>query len=180
MKVLGAILAGGGSRRFGSDKAVADINGHALLDRVADGLRGQVEELVVVGRDWPGLKRINDRPEPGQGPLGGLCGALAYASDNGFDAVLTAGCDTLPVPEQLLAMLLGETGAVIDTQPLFGYWPSTLQVTLDDYLASQPRRNMRGWIDHVGGRFVDSNIAFHNINTPQERAAYLHARDTAA
>ena len=101
MKILGAIIAGGQARRFGSDKAAALVDGRALLDHVADGLRGQVDALVVVGRDWPGMESIADRPGPDQGPLGGICAALHHAQAHEFDAVLTAGCDTLPVPQLL-------------------------------------------------------------------------------
>ena len=109
MKFLGAIIAGGQARRFGSDKAAAQVDGRALLDHVADGLRGQVDALVVVGRDWRGMESIADRPGPDQGPLGGICAALHHAQENGFDAVLTAGCDTLPVPEDLLSRLLNSS-----------------------------------------------------------------------
>ena len=79
MKILGAILAGGQSRRFGSDKAVATWHGKALLDHVADALRPSCAQLIVVGRTWPGLETIADYPAPGLGPLGGLAGALAGA-----------------------------------------------------------------------------------------------------
>ncbi|RJF90565.1 molybdenum cofactor guanylyltransferase [Sphingomonas cavernae] len=105
MKVLGAIIAGGQSRRFGSDKALARIGGKTLLDHVAEALAAQTDALIICGREWPGLISIPDRPAPDQGPLGGLCAALRYAADNGFDAVLTAGCDTLPVPTDLLSLL---------------------------------------------------------------------------
>lgn len=103
--ILGAIIAGGQSRRFGSDKALAEIGGKPLLDHVAEALRRQTDALIVCGREWPGATSIPDRPAPDQGPLGGLCAALRHAADNGFDAVLTAGCDTLPVPAELLSLL---------------------------------------------------------------------------
>src|SRR3546814_9684145 len=57
--------------------------------------------LVMCGRKWPELACLADRPEPDQGPLGGLCAALHHARENDFQAVLTAGCDTLPVPHNL-------------------------------------------------------------------------------
>lgn len=103
--ILGAIIAGGQSRRFGSDKALAEIAGKPLLQRVADALGSQTDALIVCGREWPGLVSVPDRPGPDQGPLGGICAALHYAADHGFDAVLTAGCDTLPVPGDLTALL---------------------------------------------------------------------------
>ena len=74
MRVLGAILGGGQSSRFGSDKAVALLHGLPLMDHASAGLRPHVEAVITVGRDWHGLVRVEDEPEPGLGPLGGLLG----------------------------------------------------------------------------------------------------------
>ena len=112
MKLLGALIAGGQSRRFGSDKALALIAGRPLLAHVIEGLEQQVDEVVVCGRQWPGLTSLPDRPATDQGPLGGICAALHHARDNGFDAVLTAGCDTLPVPGALAELLDDRPGVV--------------------------------------------------------------------
>ena len=57
MKRLGAIIAGGKATRFGSDKAAALLNGRPLIEHVADGLREQVDALIVCGvhgREWNG------------------------------------------------------------------------------------------------------------------------------
>jgi molybdopterin-guanine dinucleotide biosynthesis protein A len=53
VKRLGAIIAGGKATRFGSDKAAALLNGRPLIEHVADGLREQVDALIVCGRAWP-------------------------------------------------------------------------------------------------------------------------------
>ena len=55
MRVLGAIIAGGQSRRFGSDKALAVIDGRPMIAHVTEALRPQVEMVAICGRDWPGL-----------------------------------------------------------------------------------------------------------------------------
>ena len=169
MKLLGALIAGGQSRRFGSDKALAPLEGKPMLTHVIEGLAPQVDTLVICGRDWPGFANLADRPEPDQGPLGGLNAALRYAGENGFDAVLTASCDTLPVPQRL-ASLLGEEAAVIKDQPLFGFWPANLAGRLDEWLNSQPGRDMRGWIDESGAVEVEIGIAFSNVNTQADYA----------
>ena len=55
MRVLGAILAGGQSRRFGSDKASASLDGKSLLDHVADALGTApsiASDLPIIGL-WP-------------------------------------------------------------------------------------------------------------------------------
>lgn len=169
MKLLGALIAGGQSRRFGSDKALALIAGRPLLAHVIEGLEQQVDEVVICGREWSGLASLPDRPAPDQGPLGGICAALHHARENGFDAVLTAGCDTLPVPHGLTG-LFGRRPGVIKDQPLFGFWSADMALLLDAYLADQPRRDMRGWIEHSGVREIDPPIAFSNVNTPEDYA----------
>ncbi|MCF8707291.1 molybdenum cofactor guanylyltransferase [Rhizorhapis sp. SPR117] len=167
MRLLGALIAGGRSRRFGSDKAQALVNGRPLLDHVIEALKPQVGEMVICGREWPGLLSLPDRPEPDQGPLGGLCAALHHAHKAGFGAVLTAGCDTLPVPDKLAGLLDHQPGVIRD-QPLFGFWFASMAPMLDAWLADQPRRDMRGWIDHSGANEVDCDIDFSNVNTREE------------
>lgn len=175
--ILGAILAGGRSTRFGSDKALALVEGAPLLDHVAKALRAQTDALVVVGRTWPGLASIPDRPAPDQGPLGGLCAALHHAAANGFETVLTAGCDTLPLPADLPA-LLGPASAVVAGQQLIGLWRSDLATALEEYLTSQPDRAIRGWMAAAHVRTVMLDAAFHNLNTPADLAAFT--KDQAA
>lgn len=176
-RILGAIIAGGQSRRFGSDKALAAFQGRPLLDHVADALRTQTDDLVVVGRDWTGLASIPDRPAADQGPLGGLCAALHHARAQGFETVLTAGCDILPVPANLPA-LLGEANAIAKGQPLIGLWDVALADALHHHLATQDDRSMRGWVTISGARTVALDAGFHNLNTPEDLASYI--QDQAA
>jgi molybdopterin-guanine dinucleotide biosynthesis protein A len=164
MKLLGAIIAGGHSSRFGSDKGAALLNGRPLIAHVADGLRGQIDHLVICGRTWPGLESVPDRPSPDLGPLGGLCGALAYARAHGFDAVLTAGCDVLPIPDSL-AVLLGDGPACVAGQRMLGLWPADLLPRLEHQLATSEDRSLRGWINLCGAKEIPVDMQFHNINT---------------
>ena len=177
MKLLGAIIAGGRATRFGSDKGAALLDGRALIDHVAAALRPQVDALLICGREWPGLESLADRPEAELGPLGGLCAALHAAQQRSFDAVLTAGCDTLPVP--LLNRDVDAVAQVIDHHWLFGLWPATLAPTLDDYLATTADRSMRGWTVKCGARIVPCDTALHNLNTPTDFALYSAANDIA-
>ena len=163
MKRLGAIIAGGQSRRFGSDKAAVLIEGKALINHVADGLRPQVDALVVVGREWPGLLSIPDHPNPQMGPLGGLCGALCYAQLGGFDAVLTTGCDTLPVADYA-KLVTSEVPRVALGQRLSGLWPASLAGALARHLANETNWSVRHWMATCGAVEVDLGVEFHNLN----------------
>lgn len=171
-RLLGVILAGGKARRFGSDKAAALAGGVALIDHVAGRLRPQVDRLVVSGRDWPGLARIDDRPAPGLGPLGGLAGALDFALGNGFEAVLASGCDLPDLPPDLRERL-GGGPAVVAGQPLLGLWPAAMAPRLVQYLETQTDRSMTGWIGHTGARRVSLPISIANINRPEDLAAFI-------
>lgn len=168
-RILGAIIAGGASSRFGSDKACFPVGGRPMLDRVAASLAPQCETLVVCGRVWPGLASLADRPEPGLGPLGGLAAALHHARAHGYGAVLTSGCDIWPVPDDL-AQRLSPGPACILGQPLLGLWPSALAPLLDRRLAETEDRSMRGWIAEAGARRIDPGCVIHNLNRPEDVA----------
>lgn len=163
MKILGAILAGGQSRRFGSDKAEALFQDKALLDHVADALRPQCTELVIAGRQWPGITSIADVPEPGLGPLGGLAGALVYAQQNGFDAVLSCGCDVLGLPCDL-AEQLGAAPAIIDDLPIIGLWPADLAGTLTVWLSNPANRSVYRFADYIEARRAPMPDSIINVN----------------
>jgi len=168
---LGAIIAGGKATRFGSDKAAAYLNGRPLIEHIADGLREQVDRIIVCGRAWPGMDWVEDTPFADMGPLGGLNAAFLYAQQNGFDAVLTAGCDVVPVPE-LPRNLPNGRAVYIDGHYLFGLWPVALAPVLDRHLHNQDNLSMRSWITLTGAQAISSLVALHNLNTPLDLAQY--------
>lgn len=175
MRIAGAIFAGGAARRFGSDKAAAVIDGIAMIDHVAARLRRQCAVVMVVGREWPGLIAVEDRPAPGLGPLGALAGALAYAKTDGFDAVLTSGCDLPDLPVDL-ADRLRAGPAVVMGQPLLGLWPVDLADDLVGWLGTTEDRSMRAWIDHAKARRIRLPSEPANINRPEDMESWLLSR----
>jgi len=168
MRLLGAVLAGGQSRRFGSDKALALLDGQPLIVHVIARLRPQVDALVVVGRDHVTEVTVPDVPAPGLGPLGGLNAALAHAAANGFDAVLTRGCDLPRLPLNLVTRL-GEGPAFATGQPLLAIWPAALAPVLAVHLAQSVDRSLRGWIAVTTARAVDLG-PIANINVVSDLA----------
>lgn len=129
--ILGVILAGGQSRRFGSDKAAAQLGGRRLIERVVAKAGRQTAALVVSGRDYGlGLPVIPDTV-PGQGPLAGVLSALEWAKAAGFSATATFSCDAPFFPPDLVARLAegvrsGKTCSVVRSgglrHPIFAVW----------------------------------------------------------
>ncbi len=178
MKLLGAILAGGQGRRFGADKGAAVLDGRSLIDHVADAIGWQVDDIIICGRKWTGLTAVRDRPVDDLGPLGGLNAALHHAQEKGFEGVLTAGCDVLPVPE--LRVLVGQGAGVFEGQPLFGFWPVALAPLLAKHVTTDPDRSMRHWLTVCDARTIPCLTTLHNINTPDDLALYCAMQGLAA
>lgn len=178
MKLLGAVLAGGKSSRFGSDKAVALVDGLPLIDHIVMGLFRATEHLVISGRDWRDFTVVPDGDFAGEGPLAGLLAVLDHAMSNGFDGVLTAACDALPVPD--LTELVGEGPAVVEGHWLFGYWPSELAGELRAWLAGQPDRSVRGWLVRCGAAEIPATATIFNLNTRDDMIAYETSLEDAA
>lgn len=172
MRVLAAILAGGKSRRFGSDKALVPIGGARMIDVVARALLAQAAALVVCGREDDAYTCVCDRPEAGLGPLGGLSGALHHAAENGFDAVLSSGCDSPGLPHDLLEQLRGPGASFVASQPVIGLWPVAVAGELDAYLA-EGGRAIRGFTDRIGARAVEIEPPIANINRPEDLSPRL-------
>jgi molybdopterin-guanine dinucleotide biosynthesis protein A len=92
--VVGAVLAGGASRRLGQDKALLPWSGKALLLHPFEVLQSVVAQVVVVtvpGRSYEqlGVPVVQDSFE-GQGPLAGIHAALEWA---GSRPVFVVACD---------------------------------------------------------------------------------------
>lgn len=167
-RLLGAVLAGGQSRRFGSDKALAVWQGKPLIEHAIDALRPVVDDLIIIGRGYGAQVALPDRPAPGMGPLGGLNAALHHAATHGFDAVLSVGCDTPLLPGELLDRLRrSDRPAYIGTLPVIGCWPAGLATMLDCFLAEDRKHAIRAWAEVIGAEPVDwPGLA--NVNEPSD------------
>lgn len=109
--VTGIVLAGGRSRRFGSDKLRAEIDGRTLLDHAVAAVGAVAGEiLVVVGpgddrtlpRSSRPIRRVTDR-EAGGGPLIGLLAGLEAAAE---PLVVVVGGDMPTLLPDVLTLMI--------------------------------------------------------------------------
>lgn len=174
--VLGAVLAGGRSSRFGSDKALALANGKALLDHAIETLRHVTTHVVVCGRAWPGAVTVTDRPASDMGPLAGLNAALHYARSNGFNWVLSLACDTPFVAPALLSDIAARRQATfVEQHPVIALWPAHAGAALDQMLASNGRHSLRVFAQAIGAVPLAVTDAIANFNFAQDLDQWLAA-----
>ena len=118
MRPFGAILAGGESRRYGAPKALAEVGGRRIIDRVVERLGHACEELILIAND-PDLFRDLHLPtradlRPGLGALGGIHAALTWARQEGRPGIVAVACDmpflSTPLLQRLHEVAFGEAG----------------------------------------------------------------------
>lgn len=105
------VLAGGASSRMGRDKALLELDGSPLVQRLVRALEPHFAEVLVSARRasdyaFVGCPVIPD-PVAGQGPLGGMAAALQAAR---HDPVFFTPCDLAEPPVDLAVRLLRALG----------------------------------------------------------------------
>lgn len=179
--VTGVILAGGKSKRMGSDKALLEVDGVTMFDRVLDSFQGIFSDILIAGNRpdlvRPGVPCYPD-PYPGSS-LGGIYTGLD-ASKKKY--VFVAACD-IPFPDpDLIRMILshrkGNDVVIFNT-------PGGLEPCFALY-SRACRRHIKRMLEreqyHIGGLYPDVNVYYFNaedlgprwekslknINTPEE------------
>ena len=177
------ILAGGGSRRMGRDKAQLTVNGQDLLTRTARIALSVCPRVVVIGRERPAnwtLPAVTFYPDaaPGEGPLP----ALAQALDVTKTATILLPCD-LPLLNfdalcWLLACERGPDGCAVRGEPLFSVYTKNVLPLVRVHIAagelSLRELVSAGQFAHVDPpAWVSDTLV--NVNTPADWARVLEA-----
>jgi molybdopterin-guanine dinucleotide biosynthesis protein A len=108
--IAGWVLAGGGSTRFGRDKALVEVSGKPMLARMLELVQGVTKSVKIVGPPEKyaefGVEIISDL-WPGEGPLGGIITALenTSAGDPVSEWNLIVSCDMPFLTRDWLACL---------------------------------------------------------------------------
>jgi molybdopterin-guanine dinucleotide biosynthesis protein A len=198
-RVSGVILAGGKSRRMGgSPKALLPFGGRPLIEHVAETLRSVFPDCLVVTNtpelyEFLGLPQVPDAFPEG-GSLGGIYSGLRAVSS---DAAFCVACDMPFLSAPLIAHLAGRAaeGDVVipeacgELQTLHAVYGKACLPVMERRLRAGQLKIV-GFFDDVRvlrvpadalGRFVDPDVAFMNLNTPEDlaRARELWGRHPA-
>jgi molybdopterin-guanine dinucleotide biosynthesis protein A len=206
--VTGVVIAGGRSLRMDHrEKALLDLSGVPMIERVIDRLRPQVGRMVINANSDPkrfpqfGLPIFADTIEGHEGPLAGLLAGLQWARAETPEArfIASVAADTPFIPDDLVARLLaalkdaGASSAIASSggewTPVVGVWSVALSDTLAEALRQGVRAAHRFAMEQrsvvvdfpfvqIGGEPIDP---FFNVNTPEdlEKARALLAAESA-
>jgi molybdopterin-guanine dinucleotide biosynthesis protein A len=178
------ILAGGASRRMGTDKAQLLIAEQTLMQRIADTLFKIFDSVTVVGREVSDA-RLGSASDvyPNWGALGGLHAALNACRR---EWAFVIACD-LPFVSKDLIMKLAELRADNDAvvpiqpddrpQPLTAFYRKSVCLQQATDLIEAGKRRPLDLLENVKTHWVpfaklleltNSQNFFLNINTPED------------
>jgi molybdenum cofactor guanylyltransferase len=194
-----AALAGGKSRRMGTDKAFVPLvdGGRPMLDLVLDRLRAVADDVMVVANDWERFQlfeaRVVSDVHQEIGALGGIHAAVSQAA---HDHCLVVACDMPFLSAELLKRMADEPrdydvlvpvipgesrqgGAGRIFQTLHAIYSKTCLPAIESRIGEGNRRVV-GFFDAVRVRefdvteiqVVDPEFrSFYNANTPEAVAS---------
>lgn len=177
------ILAGGKSRRFGTDKAELPLGNLRLIDcLVAKGKALGFGEILLSGYrgNVSGCRTIPD-VIPERGPLGGLMSALA-AARNPWAFVVPVDCPGIG-EETICRMIACHEGGTAEVtllhngsriQPLIGVYPSSFADVIQPVIRTGPAPVFRA-LDQVCWQSCQpapEEPAVLNLNTKEVYLAY--------
>ena len=188
MSLTGVIQAGGRSTRMGGEpKALLEVGGRRIVERVADVLGQVTDDLLMVTNtpdlfEWMGLPMVPDA-FPDCGSLGGIYSGLKAAPGG---AIFTVACD-MPFLSPAVARLVTSRAAMADVvAPRVGPHFETLHACYGRAcLGPMERRLAAGELKITGfwdevrvlviaeeevARLADPAVIFSNVNTPDDLA----------
>ena len=187
-KILGVVLAGGKSQRFGEDKSQVKLNNKLLIDYILSEIIDQFNEILIISNNQIKFKnsvkitKIKDIIE-GLGPLGGILTAMKWIKNNkkDFKWISTFPSDTPFFTKKELKIFYEK----IDIKKnklffiknkntrhnIFGLWSIDLLDKLESDL-QKGERKVELWADSVDVKIVNIDYKekdpFFNINTKED------------
>lgn len=183
MKTVGILLAGGLSRRFGTPKAFAELQGKAFYAYVYDALDAVCDHIVIITRPelisrFPReMDVLSDNEKfAGMGPLAGIYTAM---NERPAQQYLVLPCDMPYISEEETATFMKRVSSNADITairsadsniPLFSLWNAHVLADLEIELQNGQLRVMQfmakkktDWLDSLS---IGEPAVFHNINKP--------------
>jgi molybdenum cofactor guanylyltransferase len=194
VKVTGVVQAGGKSTRMGGQpKALIQLGGRSIVERVVAALTPVVDDLLVVTNApelyaFLGLPMVAD-VYPDHGSLGGIYSGLRAAGEIAF----TVACDMPFLHPEIVRLVIARAGEGDVVIPRVGEQLETMHAAYGKACLPPIEERLRagrlkivGFFDSVRvveigevevARFRDPAVAFMNVNTPDELE---HARALVA
>jgi molybdopterin-guanine dinucleotide biosynthesis protein A len=186
MRITGVIQAGGRSARMGGQpKALMELGGRRIIDRVADVVRAVADDALIVTNtpdlyDWLGLPMVPD-VFPDHGSLGGVYSGLRAASG---DAAFMVACDMPFLMPEVARLVTDRAGEADVVAPRVGEQWETLHACYGKGCLAPIETRLRAGrlklaalLDDVRvlaigegevARFRLPEVVFMNVNTPDD------------
>jgi len=186
MKVTGVIQAGGRSTRMGGrPKALIELGGRRIIERVLAALTAVVDDVLLV-TNTPELYAFLKLPMvadvyPDRGSLGGIYSGLKAASG---EAAFTVACDMPFLNPDVVRLVVARASQGDVVIPRVGHQLETMHAAYAKAcLPHIEERLLAGQLKIVEffervrvveiaeadvARFRDPRVAFMNVNTPDE------------
>ena len=187
-KILGTVLAGGKSQRFGEDKSQVKLGDKLLIDYVLSEIIDEFKELLIISNNPIEFRKsekiivIKDFKKD-LGPLGGVLTAMKWIKDNNRDYqwISTFPTDTPFFKNQILKYFFDKIKPQESKlffiksnntrHNIFGLWSIDLMDKLEEDL-EKGFRKVEDWADSVGVNIIemefDKKDPFFNINTRED------------
>ena len=186
--ILGTVLAGGKSQRFGEDKSQVKLAGKLLIDHMLTEIIDEFKELLIVSNNkisFHNSEKISiiEDFEKGLGPLGGVLSAMKWIKEKQKDYkwIATFPVDTPFFKRQILKDFIkninfNESDLFFiksnnTRHNIFGLWSINLLDRLEKDLKNGERK-VELWANNTGVKIVNmefsNNDPFFNINTKED------------
>ena len=185
--ILGVILAGGKSSRFGSNKADAHLGDKTLLEHIISKVEKNFLEVLIVSNNESikinkkNVFLVKDFIKGQLGPLIGVLSAMKWIEQNNkkYKWIATFPCDTPFFDDSIIEKLkncslsndhlLFFLNSRKKRHNIFGLWSLKLIDILEEDIRSNNFRKVELWADKIGVKSVEVNTEefdkFFNINT---------------
>ena len=187
-KILGVVLAGGKSQRFGQDKSQVKLNGKILIDYVLSEIIDEFKETLIVANNdinFMKSKKISSTKDikEGMGPLGGVLSAMKWIKQNNkeYTWISTFPSDTpfftkkeLRIFYENIQIKKNKLFFIKSNETrhnIFGLWSLELIDQLESDLLKGERK-VEDWANSIGVSIINIDHQyidpFFNINTKED------------